>query len=184
MWPFTVFLIRNFIPFTLLWHLRFKIEFLWEILFFLIRHTYDSKKELRFGGAQMNMKVMMSEYYCDVDFFISICFICFIIYYSLYILIDQDHECYWYRLNFTFYAKRYVQNFAINLSMSGRSNWIDALLHFCFVGHWAWQLFKKQFARCFEIPLQCHKIAVGTPSNKKILKIYIWNDLQKNALNR
>ena len=98
-WPFTVFLIRNFIPFTLLWHLRFTIEFLWEILFFLIRHTYDSKKELWFGGAQMNMKVMMSEYYCDVDFFISICFICFIIYHSLYI----------YRLNFMFYAKIWAE---------------------------------------------------------------------------
>ena len=96
-----------------------------------------------------------------------------------------------YRIIFKFYAKKYVQNFAINLdlvlhlSMSGRSNWIDALLHFCFVGHWAWQLFKnaiRPFALKFL--LQCHKLAVGTASNKNISKSYIWNNLQKNTLNR
>ena len=98
-WPFSVFLIRNFIPFTLLWHLRFTIEFLWEILFFMIRHTYNSKKELWFGGAQMNMKVIMTEYYCYVDFFIWYAFIGFFIYF------DRSYEWYWYRLIFAFYPK-------------------------------------------------------------------------------
>ena len=162
-WPFSVFLIRNFIPFTLLWHLRFTIEFLWEILFFLIRHTYDSKKELWFGGAQMNMKVIMTEYYCYVDFFIWYAFIWFFIYLSY---------------NLCLLSQKYVHNFAINLelvlhlSMSGRSNWIDALLHFCFVGHWAWQLFKKQFVYCFEIsfamPQTCSTYSIKQKDLKKL----------------
>ena len=149
-WPFSVFLIRNFIPFTLLWHLRFTIEFLWEILFSWF-HTRTIVRK-NFGSVELKwiwrsswqtiivMLIFLFRYECICFYF----YILFLIYLSS---------------NLCLLSQKYVHNFAINLelvlhlSMSGRSNWIDALLHFCFVGHWAWQLFKKQFVYCFEISL-------------------------------
>ena len=83
--------------------------------------------------------------------------------------------------NLCLLSQKYVNNFAINLelvlhlSMSGRSNWIDALLHFCFVGHWAWHFLKSNSCIALKFLLQCHKLAVRTPSNKKILKSLRYN---------